>query len=173
MKGSHSMSDNPLKEYLNSGFGLELLKALSHEERIVIRDKFKDFVAGHANSALPFVKKVIGLKGIDNVEVVFSKSWKASGGFNASENKIVLNCAKISGPEEMLAVLSHECIHAHQFERGDLRGDVGQVVWCGKEFGDVGDERDTPWEVEAYDNMFKVAKKAEDLMKAHLNKNSW
>ena len=165
------MSDNPLKEYLNGDEGLELLKALSHEERIVIRDKFKDFVAGLANTALPFVKKVIGLKGIDNVEVVFSKDWRASGGFDASENRIVLNCARISGSKEMLAVLSHECIHAHQYERGDLRGDVGSVVWCGKKFDDAVDERDSPWEVEAYNNMFKVAQMAEVLMKTYLNKN--
>lgn len=163
------MSDNPFKEFLSDPSAIE---RLSYEERCALGDKFKDYVKKMADTALPFVKAVIGLKVIDEVKVIFSKKWSAAGGFNCGENVVVLNCAQLHGPTEMLDVLAHECIHAHQYERGDLRGGPGDTIWCGQSFTDDGlPEHKKPWEVEAYSKMFEVARAAEALMEAYADKN--
>lgn len=58
----------------------------------------------------------------------------------------------------ILETLAHEIIHAHQYERGDLRDHGINIIWKNKDYTQV-PYYNRPWEIEAFTNEKPLAKK--------------
>ena len=118
---------------------------LFFEGRIKNRKKYEAFACDVINELLPreFKREI-------DIHVRFAKDIGACGWCHLEdEDLIAIEIDTLYDADEVAQTLAHELVHAKQYIRGEINGDMTR--WMKQEI--VGDlkYKDQPWEVEAFE----------------------